>query len=147
MKNPSGGTPYTYEKKRGRGEYLSKFFSLRVEGSPTSVAVHRLQAYQKYGEILFEPRVVVRHLNGDPLDNSYDNIAIGTQRQNLLDRDPEERLTHSRKAARVLRKLSEEDRDALLSDRAAGMTYSQLVDKYHIAKSTVSYIVRGLTYK
>lgn len=40
--------------------------------------IHRLQAYQKFGDKIYEDGIVVRYLNGDRYDNSYDNIGIGT---------------------------------------------------------------------
>jgi len=49
------------------------------------ILVHRFQAYQKYGELLFVDGMVARHLNGNPLDNSWDNIVIGTQKDNMAD--------------------------------------------------------------
>jgi len=44
--------------------YLS--FNIRVEkgSNPTRSFVHRLQAYQKFGDKIFETGIVVRHLNG-----------------------------------------------------------------------------------
>ena len=49
------------------------------------IQTHRLQAYQKYGDKLFEDGIVVRHLNGNKLDNSCNNIAIGTSKDNAMD--------------------------------------------------------------
>ena len=40
------------------------------------VAVHRLMGYQKFGEKVFDPKLEIRHLNGNKLDNSSDNICI-----------------------------------------------------------------------
>ena len=47
--------------------------------------VHRLQAYIKYRELLYQKDIMVRHLNGNKLDNSWDNIAIGTAYDNAQD--------------------------------------------------------------
>lgn len=57
--------------------------------------VHRLQAYQKYGEKVFEDGIVVRHLNGNRLDASYDNIAIGTCHDNNMDIPEEKRKEYA----------------------------------------------------
>lgn len=46
-------------------------------------------AYQKYGDRIYNPRMVVRHLDGNPLNNSWENIAIGTQSENNMDKPPE----------------------------------------------------------
>jgi hypothetical protein len=50
-----------------------------------NIAIHRLQAFQKYGDLLYEEGTVVRHLNGDPGSNAWDNIAIGTMSDNMFD--------------------------------------------------------------
>lgn len=47
--------------------------------------VHRLQAFQKYGENLFDSGMEVRHLDGNKENNSYDNIVIGTHSENMRD--------------------------------------------------------------
>lgn len=46
---------------------------------------HRLVALKKFGPKIFENKVVVRHINGDKLDNSPDNIMIGSQNDNIKD--------------------------------------------------------------
>ena len=49
------------------------------------VLAHRFIAYQLYGDKLFEKGIVVRHLNDDPSDNRFDNIVLGTKKQNVED--------------------------------------------------------------
>lgn len=66
----------------GRKEYTYWHFrfSAQVDSQRhCNVWVHRLQAYQKFGERVFEPRMVVRHLDGNSLNNSWENIGIGTR--------------------------------------------------------------------
>lgn len=63
------------------------------------VATHRLQAYQKYGLEIYNQGIVVRHLNNDKYDNSKNNIAIGTHKQNSLDIPKEKRIEMARNAA------------------------------------------------
>lgn len=73
-------------------------------GECVDVMVHRLQAYQKYGDEMFDESVQVRHLNGDPSDNSWDNIAIGSQSDNMMDRDVGNRLRIAKLAASYVSK-------------------------------------------
>ena len=69
-----------YENRPGRTQYY--YF-----GSGSSkVKVHRLVAYQKFGKRIFEPGVQVRHLDDNSLNNSWDNIGIGTQVDNWGDK-------------------------------------------------------------
>lgn len=60
-------------------------FGIRLDrGKSWPIPVHRLQAYQKYGENLFSADCV-RHLDGNKENNSYDNIAIGSTMDNWMD--------------------------------------------------------------
>lgn len=52
---------------------------------PGRVYLHRLQAYQKYGEAVISKAIHCRHLNGNKLDNSYNNIFIGDAADNRRD--------------------------------------------------------------
>lgn len=68
------------------------------------VWVHRLQAYQKYGDRIFDDFIQVRHLNGDECDNSFANIEIGTASDNMMDRDVGNRLRIAKLAASYVSK-------------------------------------------
>jgi len=118
-------------------------FSVKLsDGLVRGVFVHRLAAYQLFGEAMFEPGIEVRHKNGKVSESGTSNILIGTHSQNMQDVDPEVRR---RVAGRAARKLTDEQVAQLRSDRAAGMKYVDLCAKYGLRKSTISYIVRGIT--
>jgi hypothetical protein len=108
---------------------------------------HRLQAYQKFGDAMFEEGIEVRHLNGNPLDNSFDNIAIGTQSENSMDKKPEVRKRAAKIAASKQKKLTETEVVELKTLRKQGWKYADLMVKFGLAKSTVSYIVNDKTYQ
>ena len=59
-----------------------KKFSIRINKEVIPVFIHKMQAFKKFGEKAFELGICVRHLNGNSIDNSVENIAIGTQKQN-----------------------------------------------------------------
>tara|TARA_R110000823_G_scaffold266679_10_gene386465 strand:- start:2007 stop:2378 length:372 start_codon:yes stop_codon:yes gene_type:complete len=64
-----------------------KGFTVRLKsGQRATVLVHKLQAYKKYGKAAFESGIVVRHLNDNSLHNNWDNIALGTQAENMQDK-------------------------------------------------------------
>lgn len=104
--------------------------------------VHRLQAYQKFGDRIYKEGMVVRHLNGISTDNSWNNIAIGTCRDNSLDIPSEKRISMSRYAAKFMPlRYSHERIFHIKEDRQKGMSYSELMRKYNISsKGTISYI-------
>lgn len=82
-------------KKKDRYYYISMAFDKKSFPLP----VHKLMAFQKYGEKMFENGICVRHLNGDSLDNAVGNIAIGTLSNNMMDQLPEKRLLHAKAAS------------------------------------------------
>lgn len=49
-----------------------------INGKQRRVLIHRMVAYEKYGNEIFHDGIKVRHKNGNPLDNCFDNILIGT---------------------------------------------------------------------
>ena len=115
-------------------------------GKGLNFAIARLQAYQKFGDKMFEPGIEVRHINNNSLDNSWDNIQIGTHQQNMLDNPKEDRLKYALNAAKKKRKLTPDRLAELRTDRRDGFSYRELAEKYNIVKSTVSFIVNGKTY-
>lgn len=109
-------------------------FSIRINGRVSNVFVHKLQAYQKYGNTLFNNDIVVRHYNGNSLDNSEDNILIGTQSDNMMDKSE-----INRKLDASNPKYNHED---ILKSKEEGLSYSEIMLKYNISsKGTISFIV------
>ncbi len=83
--------------------------TLKFNGKRPVIYTHRLQAYQKYGEAVYSKGIVVRHLDGDKRNNSIDNIAIGTNRDNVMDRPAEERIRHANKATKKTIKYNRDE--------------------------------------
>lgn len=69
---------------RNRNGYCR--FSMRHEGKIVAVMVHKLQAFQKFGKEAFHFDMVVRHVNDKEYDNSYKNLVLGTQVENMADK-------------------------------------------------------------
>lgn len=108
---------------------------------------HRFMAFLKFKELMYEKSIQVRHLDGIRSNNSKSNIEIGTPQQNMMDKKPEVRFRAAKNAARVLRKLTDEEVISLRKDRELGLRYIDLMGKYHInSKSTIAYIVNRQTY-
>jgi hypothetical protein len=120
-------------------------FSVRFGKKVKIIKVHRLQAYRLYGKNLFNDGIVVRHLDGNQLNNEENNIAIGSKSDNYFDIPEEKRkkmINHmTRKASAKNRKY---DYESIKKDRNAGMNYKQLMIKYNIsAKGTLSHIINS----
>ena len=82
------------------------YFKIRHKGKMIKVMAHRLAAFQKFGEAMYEEGTQVRHLNGDPSDFRFTNIAIGTQSQNSMDRPKEQRVASAKHAASFQKKFN-----------------------------------------
>lgn len=104
--------------------------------------VHRIQAFQKFGHAIYGDGVVVRHLDGNQFNNSYENILIGTVSDNIMDMPSEQRREKARLASKCSPLRYQKDAiDAIKKDREDGMTYKELMQKYGISsKGTISYI-------
>jgi hypothetical protein len=111
------------------------------------IYVHQLHAYQIFGEVALDLDVQVRHLDGDRQNNSRTNLALGSQSENMMDRQPEVRQQHAAHAASFLRSLTTEQVLAIRCDSTNGMGYKRLSAKYNIPKSTIRDVVRRKVYK
>lgn len=106
--------------------------------SSYALKIHKFQAYRKYGEEIFNPGIVVRHLNGDNTDNSWGNIVIGTQSDNMMDRDEQDRIRHSKER----RKYSQEVKSKLVQERESGKSFGQISKDHSIPLQTVKDIIK-----
>jgi hypothetical protein len=101
---------------------------------------HRLQAYQKFGDALFEPRILCRHLDGNSLNNSWDNIAIGTFSDNAMDQPPEVRHRRACHAAAALIKY---DAVAVHRYHQVSKSYRKTMAKFGISsKGTLHAVLK-----
>ena len=117
VRSPHGKLLKLLERKReGKTSYYT--FSIREKTIP----VHKLQAYQKFGDATFETGIEVRHMNSNSLDNSWDNIELGTKKDNAQDRPKEQRVALAKHAASFNSKLSDDDRAAI---RSSGLSDSE----------------------
>ena len=126
------GRQYGYERYR---------FNIRDEITKNAypVEVHKLVAYQKYGNKLLEPKIEVRHLDGDSLNNLEENIAIGTRVDNVQDVLPEDRLASSINASTFNRKFTDLEMEEI---RKFHTSYKETMERFDISsKGTLHYIL------
>jgi hypothetical protein len=117
-------------------------FSVPYEGKSQAVPVHRFVAYTKFGEELFNAECV-RHLDGNPHNNSFDNIALGSIKDNYHDMDDE--LKRSIYEGRG--RFRTEDISRMKELRNDGFLLKEIGEKFGISYSMVGMILRGDCYK
>lgn len=127
---------------RGSKEYA--YIGIKNDsGKNIKVYVHRLQAFQKFGENIYKEGVHVRHLNGNSFDNSFDNIEIGTASENMLDKPKINRIISASNASK---KYSDELALEIKNLRLSGCSYKDLMKKYGISsKGTINAILNRKT--
>lgn len=140
--NSKTGKPLILSKS---GNYLK--FTVNKNGEYGTVKVHSFQAYCKFGNKLFNDGIEVRHLNNNSLDNTFENISIGTKHENHLDKDRETIKKVSIAGAQKLRRFTSDDiRDIRLKKRN-GDTLKEIADIYNTSKGHISSIVNYRIYK
>lgn len=111
------------------------YFRFTHKSERHQVYIHQLQAFQLYGDRVFES-AEVRHKNGVKTDNRSCNILIGSRSDNAMDMSPYERRRTSLIASGHLVRT---DWREIERDRDDGMSYRDLEKKHGVARSTLSY--------
>lgn len=106
------------------------------------IGYHRYQAFQKFGTEMYKDGIVVRHLNGDCLDNSADNIAIGTRSDNSMDIPEQIRYAASLHATSFCRK---HDKNKIREfHKTSGRSYKKTMQEFNISsKGTLHFILNS----
>lgn len=119
-----------------------RYFGMRKPNDRTyMIPIHRLQAYQKFGDEIYEDGIVVRHLDSDQLNNSWNNIGIGTHSDNMMDQPEEQKF---KKSSNANKKYSDELVLEIKEYYNSGHTYKELMEKFNISsKGTISYIINN----
>lgn len=105
------------------------------------VRVHRIAAYQKYGDKIFEGGIQVRHLDGDSTNFRLSNLSIGTASDNVMDIPKQRRISRAQHASSFLIKYTMEVVKLIKTDRDDGMTYPEMEKKYKMSRSALWYII------
>jgi len=107
-------------------------FTHRHNDKLLRVKVHRLVAYQKFGDKIYDEKIVVRHMDGNSLNNSHDNINIGTYSDNRMDIKPEIRKKLSKNASDKNKVLNESEIIELQKLYNEGFRMKYLMEKFSI---------------
>lgn len=150
-------------KRAAKQRYATATLHVHENGvrSQWSIPVHRIIGYAKYGEKMFEEGMVIRHLDGN-VDNWHpDNLMLGTQSENQMDKPAEVRIRMA-KTARAAQghrppnaDLSEEAVEAIRKTCLENLTPSKrlrygvgvaLAKQYNTNTTTITQIWKGKTY-
>ena len=144
-------------KLSGKQRYPT--FSTNWGGRVYGLPVHKLAAYQYYGEESFKEGIVVRHLDANTLNISRDNILLGSHSENNLDKCPKLRskvASVARKAqgstpknAKLTTEQVQEIRsfyEGLGGKKAPNGFCKDLCNRFGVSKTVISKVVRGVYY-
>lgn len=132
-------SPRGNRRKLSVGAFGYTQFNIKVVNGSYPLKVHRLQAFQQFGEAIFAAECV-RHLDGNPANNAVENLALGTASQNMMDRPASERREHAMKAVAVSRK---HDHSAVLKFYAACRSFKKTARQFGISSlGTIHFIIR-----
>lgn len=124
-----------------------KFLRIRYGKDKKMICIKfsRIQAYMKFGDAIYEEDICVRHINGNSLDDSWDNIMIGSHSDNMRDIPKSTRVKSS--AIASSKRKSSYSKDKIIAIKKAhndGLSYKQIMEKFNItSKGTISYIVNN----
>lgn len=129
----------------GSSGYL--YFGIRIDKKTIiKVLIHRMQAYQKFGEQIYEKGLEIRHLDGCCTNNSYENIEIGTHSQNMCDIPRDIRIKNAYYASSQVKKLRKYTDEEVLEMRRLyklGASYNDIMKMYGInSKGTINYLIK-----
>ena len=120
-------------------------FKLRFLNKILNIKVHRLQAYLKFGNKIFDDKIEVRHLDGNYLNNNWNNIEIGNRTDNALDIKLSQRIKNTKGSTKIRQKYSNEliiyIRHKYITKQ---LTQIQLSKKFNIPKSGIHHILNNL---
>lgn len=155
--DPVTGDIYGKKGQKLEGTVASngyRYVSLFIKGVTDpkrglQVGQHNMVAYCKYGEAAFAPGIETRHKDGNRLNNTPNNILIGTRLENIMDMAPEQRSAKCKDKPSKKRMLSSEQVQEIRDVYARGLIWGEctkLAKKFGVTSTTVSEIGKGHTY-
>jgi hypothetical protein len=115
----------------------SKYRSVSYKNK--DVLVHRL-VFSLANQL--SPDLVINHIDGNPANNQITNLELVTHSENMFHKF---RVLKAKPTG--YRKISKEIADQIRYLRTCGFKYRELMDKFGLCKSTISYVVNSRTCK
>lgn len=114
--------------------------SIKVDGK--AQAAHRVAWFLVFGRW---PKRELMHTCDNPACILLEHLVDGTHADNMHDRDRKGRVAHGTR--QHLAKLSPRDVRAIRRERAGGATYKTIAGRYGVARTTISHVCRGNTWR
>jgi hypothetical protein len=114
-------------------------------GKKKNVPVHRFQAYMKFGSSIFDAEVV-RHLDGNCKNNSWDNLELGTHKENSADRCPKEVKGFSIAASNKIRRFSDSEMSNIKEFYKTNKSYKKTMEKFGISTKSTMHRILNVDY-
>jgi hypothetical protein len=143
--SPYSGKPRKVQVQDRPSKCAYTRFTIHYNGSRSNVYTHKLLAYQKYGRAMFKPGIIIRHLDGNSLNNSYENIALGTLQDNTMDIPEEVRIRTSITAATKLRKFTDDEMDEIREFHSG--SYKETMKAFGITSKATLHRILNVKYK
>lgn len=121
--------PYQYDSPDGQ-----HYWTIRLGKRGGNQPIHRLVARAFLGEP--GPGQMVRHLDGNGLNNRVENLRYGTNAQNQID-------IYGYGGTPGLGKLTPSEGAEIVLRHEQGVSYSKLAREFSVSKSTVARVVKG----
>lgn len=140
--SPFSGKPLKlYFKFDRKSDYeVHRFTVYDPEYGRLAVNAHQLMAFQKYGLKIFEPDIVIRHLDGNSLNNNENNIAIGSRSDNEFDKPKEVRVQAATTASTKIRRFTDYEMEDIRNFHNG--SYKDTMRAFDIkSKGTLHYIL------
>ena len=125
----------------GRGKNSHGYHEIKMRsenGGRRNASVHVLVAEAFLGPKPF-PDAQVRHKDGNQTHNAVANLAWGTAKENV--QDMRAHGTYWNRGRHSLNDLS--TRQAIRTDRSAGLSLRAIAKKYGVSKSAICHLVQG----
>lgn len=111
-------------------------------GEHRKLSVHRI-VWAKYGDSKLNKNLVLNHKDGDKTNNCIDNLEQVTQKENNLHRF---RVLHVQPVIGNS-KITKEQAEEIRSLRKNGWKYTDLMRKFNVGKTTISYVCNNKIWK
>jgi len=116
---------------------------ITLGGKCKDVFTHRIQAFKKFGRKMYEKEIQVRHLNDIKTDNSYQNIELGTAKDNYQDRGKEAIVKSQKIATKASIKYSDELIQNAKNYYKKTNNLKKTAQKFNIPETSLHYRLKG----